>query len=173
MIPQVELPQRAQPSHSRLHTDVPQGTRGNPLISAPLPGGMRIQDFEETPDPQRVVMPFKVAFQEPSSPTPPGIVANDPITPVDRQETPNQLWDRIGQKQEEKQEEETSSSPTSYWSQYNSKPTVSDTLVSETYVAPASNNAAAQYLSVQAFSRSHNEMVEADRGLRAKLRSMG
>ena len=70
------------------------------------------------------------------------------MTPTNRQETPNHLWDRIGQKQGG--EEDISSYPSSYWSQYNSKPTVPDTSISENYVAPASNNPASQYLSVQA-----------------------
>ena len=146
MVPQVEMPRRNQPSLSRGNVN-PQGA-GNSLITAPLPGGLRIQGFEDTPDPSRVVMPFKVAFKEPLSPIPQGVGPNNPVTPTNRQETPNHLWDRIGQKQGG--EEDISSNPSSYWSQYNSKPTVPDTSISENYVAPASNNPASQYLSVQA-----------------------
>jgi hypothetical protein len=146
MVPQVEMPRRNQPSLNRGNVN-PQGA-GNSLITAPLPGGLRIQDFEDTPDPSRVVMPFKVAFKEPLSPIPQGVGSNNPVTPTNRQETPNHLWDRIGQKQGG--EEDISSNPSSYWSQYNSKPTVPDTSISENYVAPASNNPASQYLSVQA-----------------------
>ena len=57
MVPQVEIPRRNQPSQSRGHVNVPQ-MAGNSLITAPLPGGLRIQDFEETPDPSRRVLPF-------------------------------------------------------------------------------------------------------------------
>jgi hypothetical protein len=140
MVPQVEMPRRNQPSLNRGNVN-PQGA-GNSLITAPLPGGLRIQDFEDTPDPSRVVMPFKVAFKEPLSPIPQGVGPNNPVTPTNRQETPNHLWDRIGQKQGG--EEDISSNPSSYWSQYNSKPTVPDTSISENYVAPASNNPASQ-----------------------------
>jgi len=139
MVPQVD--NWNHPSRSRGHISVPQGM-GNSLITAPLPGGMRVEDFELTPDPRRVIMPTKVAFQEPKSP---GTEPKAPVTPNNRQQTPSNLWDRIEHKQEEKEFD-----PPSYWSQYNSKPTVSDTSVSETYVAPSSNNPAAQYLSVQA-----------------------
>jgi hypothetical protein len=146
MVPQVDIPRGNQPSLNRGNMN-PQGA-GNSLITAPLPGGLRIQDFEDTPDPSRVVMPFKVAFKEPLSPIPlPGMGINNPVTPTNKQETPNHLWDRIGQNQEG---EEEPSNPSSYWSQYNSKPTVPDTSISENYVAPALNNPAAQYLSVQA-----------------------
>ena len=138
MVPQVDIPRGNQPSLNRGNMN-PQGV-GNSLITAPLPGGLRIQDFEDTLDPSRVVMPFKVAFKEPLSPIPlPGMGINNPVTPTNKQETPNHLWDRIGQNQEG---EEEPSNPSSYWSQYNSKPTVPDTSISENYVAPASKNPA-------------------------------